>query len=120
MSDTRFLELSPGRQALVRLLQVINFGELRDIRVRDAEPIVDESLAVFLDVKLDKEEVPRPELDLADFVLGAEVLRLMARLDALHNGTIRHLEVRAGIPRRLIFESRLLEGPVFEQALQSG
>jgi hypothetical protein len=67
-------------------------------------------LVVLFDVKLDKEEVPRPELALTDFVLAAEVLRLMARLDALHNGTIRHLEVRAGIPRRLIFESPLLEG----------
>jgi len=30
-------------------------------------------------------------------------------LDELKNGTIQRLEVRAGIPRRLLFASRLLE-----------
>ena len=66
---------------------------------------------MILDAKLDKEEVPRPELDLADFALSVEVSRLMSRLDQLKNGTIQRLEVRAGIPRRLVFESRFLETP---------
>jgi hypothetical protein len=38
--------------------------------------------------------------------LSAEVLRLMSWLDELKSGTIQRLEVRAGIPRRLVFESR--------------
>lgn len=108
-SVQRFLELSPARQALVRILQAINFGELQGIEVRDADPIFDGASVVILDVKLDKEDVPRTELDLPDFALSMEVLRLMSRLDELKNATIQRLEVRAGIPRRLVFESRLLD-----------
>jgi len=92
-------------------MQEVNFGELQGIQVRDADPILDGTSVVILDAKLDKEEVPRPELDLADFALSVEVSRLMSRLDQLKNGTIQRLEVRAGIPRRLVFESRFLETP---------
>jgi hypothetical protein len=103
----RFSELSSARQALVRILQAVNFGELEGIQVQNADPILDATSVVILDAKLDKEESPRPEIDLADFALSAEVLRLMGWLDDLKNGTIKRLEVRAGIPRRLVFESRL-------------
>jgi hypothetical protein len=115
----RFAQLSPARKTLIRVLQVTNFGELHDIPVRDADPIFDGSPVVVLDVKLDKEEKPRPEFDLRDFALSAEVLRLMSRLDQLKNGTIRRLEVREGLPQRLTFESRLLEGSVAERTMRA-
>jgi hypothetical protein len=111
MVEARFSQLSPARQALVRVLQAVNFGELQSIPVRDADPIIEATSVVILDTKLDKDEIPRPELSLSDFTLSAEVVRLMSRLDDVKNGTIRHLEVRAGIPRRLIFELRLAEAP---------
>jgi hypothetical protein len=106
-SVQRFSQLSPERQALVRILQAVNFGEIRDVHIREGNPIADDASAVLLDAKLDAEEIPRPELHLDDFELRAEVGRLMSRLDELKDGTIRRLEVRAGIPRRLVFESRL-------------
>jgi hypothetical protein len=105
----RFSQLSPARQSLIRIFQVVNFGEIQGIRVRDADPLCDDACFVVIDAKLDKEPTPRPELDLADFELRAEVRRLMSWLDELKNGTIQRLEVRAGIPCRLVFESRLLE-----------
>jgi hypothetical protein len=109
MRETRFLDLSPARQKLVRMLQAVNFGELQCVHIREGEPTFDDHSMIVVDVKLDKEEVPRPELDLADFALSAEVLRLMSRLDELKNGTIQSLEIRAGIPRRLVFVSNLLQ-----------
>jgi hypothetical protein len=104
----RFTQLSPARQALVRVLQAVNFGELQGIPVRDGDPIFDDTSLVILDTKLDKEDVPRPERHLTDFALTAEMLRLMSWLDEFKNGTIQRLEVRAGIPRRLVLGSRLL------------
>ena len=95
----RFSQLSSARQALVRILQAVNFGEIQGVRVMDADPMFDDACVVVIDAKLDKEEVPRQELDLADFELRAEVGRLMSWLDELKNGTIQRLEVRAGIPR---------------------
>jgi hypothetical protein len=105
----RLSQLSPARQALVRALQIVNFGELQNLHVRNGEPMFDNSALVVLDAKLDKDEGPRPEIALPDFALNAEVSRLMARLDELRNGTIQRLEVRAGIPRRLVLQKQLPE-----------
>jgi hypothetical protein len=107
----RFTQLSAPRQALVRLFQSLNFGQIQDIAIRAGEPIFDPAAAVLVDVRLDVDEGPRPETDLTDFVLQDEVRRLMARLDGLQNGTIERIEVRAGIPRRVIFERLLTEAP---------
>lgn len=102
----RFSKLSAARQALVRVFQRVNFGEIRGVSIRDSDPVFEPTTVVVIDAKLDKPEVPRPELELADFELRAEVCRLMGRLDQLKNGTIERLEVSAGIPRRVVLESR--------------
>jgi len=105
---SRFSQLSPARQALVRACQAVNFGEIQNVLVRDAEPVFGEPApVVVIDAKLDKQEEPRPELALKDFELREQVRRLMARLDDVKNGAILRIEVRAGIPRRVVFESRL-------------
>jgi hypothetical protein len=103
----RFSALSPARQKLVRISQAVDFGELQSIPVRDGDPIFDGTSLAILDAKLDKDEMPRSELCLTDFTLTAEVIRLMSRLDAIKSGTILRLEVRAGIPRRLVIQSRV-------------
>ena len=87
----------------------MNYGEFQGVQVRDGEPIFDPAPVVMTDVKLDKTEDTRAELELRDFELRGEVLRLMHRLDELSNGVIQRVEVRAGIPRRVVFQSRLKE-----------
>lgn len=106
---TRFRQLSAPRQAPVRLFQTVNFGRIEDLEIRRSEPAFNPAPLVLLDLKLDTEEGPRPERDLTDFVLCDEVRRLMARLDEIENGCIQRIEVRAGIPRRLIVEAQALE-----------
>jgi hypothetical protein len=101
----RFSDLSPARRTLVRLCQSLNYGQIQDIRVQDGDPVLDAAPEVLIELKLDADETSRPELELADFELRDEVCRLMARLDELKNGTIGCIEVRAGIPRRVIFRS---------------
>ena len=103
----RLSDLSPARQALVRLCQAINHGSIEDLEVRQSGPVFDPMPVALKDVKLDSDEGPRPELALADFVLSDEVLRLVDILDAMNCGTIRRVEVRAGIPRRILLESQV-------------
>src|SRR6266853_4166404 len=104
-AGSRFSQLSPSRQALVRICQTTNFGHLQDLTVRNREPIFTTSLPVVLaDVKLDSEDEPRREAGLADFVLGAELVRLMLLLDKIEEGKIAKLEIRAGVPRRVVVE----------------
>jgi hypothetical protein len=107
----RFAQLSPARQTLVRLLQTINYGQIQRVSVLGGDPIFEPAPVVVIDAKLYRDDGPRPELALTDFVLRDDVRRLMARLDDAESGTIQRIEVRAGLPRRVVVESRLT-GPL--------
>jgi hypothetical protein len=108
----RFTQLSAPRQALVRLFQSVNFGHILNVAVENGDPVFHPEPSVMLDVKLDADEGERQEADLPDFALRDEVRRLMARLDQLKTGRIERIEVRSGIPRRVVIERRLTEVPL--------
>jgi hypothetical protein len=101
----RLLELSSARQALVRLFQATNYGEIRQLQVKEAEPVLNPAPIVLVDLKLDTDDESRPELALVDFVLGHEVCRLLDRLDQVKTGEIERISIRAGIPRRIVLQS---------------
>jgi hypothetical protein len=103
----RFSELSGPRQALVRLCQSINHGHIEALRITNGEPTFSPAPTVLVDVKLDQDEGPRPEVELCDFELCVELRRLMSRMDVVRDGKVARLEVRGGIPRRVIFESTI-------------
>ena len=77
--------------------------------MRDSEPVFSPPPVIAVDVKLDADEGPRPEVDLADFVLRAEWCRLMDLIDEFQTATIERIEIRVGIPRRAIFKVPLPE-----------
>jgi hypothetical protein len=104
----RFSDLSPACQALVRLCQTINHGSIEGLKVETSQPVFDPPPVVLKDVKLDSDEGPRPERALEDFVVGDEIVRLITSLDNMQCGVVRRVEVRAGIPRRIVIESRLV------------
>ena len=64
---------------------------------------------MFVEERLDLPEETRPEIRLDDFKLSQEWRRLLTRFDAIQNGKINRLEVRSGIPRRVIIESAVPE-----------
>jgi len=99
----RFTELSAARQALVRLCQLIDYGHIRNVFVRDGEPVLADAEAIIsTDIRLDQSKLVRSELELNDFELTSEVLRLAALLDEIGDGEIAQIEVRAGLPRRVV------------------
>jgi hypothetical protein len=109
-ATVRFSQLSIPRQALVRLCQSTNHGHIHDLAVLDREPLLTgPAPTVMVDIRLDLEERPRDELAAADFELRAEVGRLMSLLDRIRHGKISSIEVRGGIPRRVLFEKTLTE-----------
>ena len=85
-------------------MQRIGFGTIEQLVIRQGEPVLDPPPKVVRDVKFGAENGPRPESDLNDFVLKAQVRDLFAQLDALGNGTIRCLEVKHGLPFRMQVE----------------
>lgn len=110
MVQVRFSEVSAPRQALIRHCQQIGFGEIGPFLVRDREPVLTPETEIFLDVKLDSDNAPRQEQQLSDFELSKEIVRLFSKLDAIGDGVVEHLEVRAGIPRRIVFKA-----PIFAE-----
>lgn len=89
----------------MRLCQLVNFGEIRDIEVRNREPLLGSASRLMVDVRLDNEESPRRESSLPDFSLCREICRLLAEFDRLGNGRVSRIEIRAGLPRRVQFEA---------------
>jgi hypothetical protein len=110
----RFSELSLPRQTLVRVWQTTNFGSIQRLEIRGGEPIFDPPPVLLIDVKLDGDNAPRPEIGLTDFGLSQEVIRLMEQLDERITTTIDLLEVRAGIPRRVVFRAAIKMSPPTE------
>ncbi len=100
----RFSQLSASRQALVRLCQSTNYGHIRYLTVRDHEPVFSDDCLVLVDVKLNSEENSHQGANQDDFFLCAEIVRLMALLDTISQSKISELEIRAGIPRRIVLE----------------
>ncbi len=107
----RLSDLSPTRQTLVRLCQAINHGSIEDLEVRHSEPVFDPWPVTLRDVKLYADEEPRPELSLQDFAVSDEIARLLKSLDEMKCGTIRRIEVHAGLPRRMLIESQVTAQP---------
>ena len=93
---------SPQRQQLIRELQRINFGRIDNLVIRSGEPVFDPTPRKQFEIKLAAENGPRPELGAADFALKQQVVELFAFFDELQNGVIDVLEVKHGLPFRMI------------------
>jgi len=104
MQILRLSDLSPSRNAFVRKCQQIGFGRITGLLVRNHDPLFSDRCEVLLDVRLDSCEAPRAEQSLTDFVLTDEVVRFFSMLDNIQNGVIEQVEVRAGIPRRVLYK----------------
>ena len=105
MTDTVALaSLPPARARMVRLMQELNFGQVRDLVVRDGEPVFDPPPRVVREVKFGGDNGPRPEAAKTDFALKAQVRDLFAQLEALGDGVIPCLEIQRGLPFRMTIE----------------
>jgi hypothetical protein len=85
-------------------MQRLNFGRIEGLVVQDGRPVFDPRPRVVREIKFGGENGPRPELAKADFALKAEVRQLFAQLEALGDGVVSSLEVKHGLPFRMIVE----------------
>ena len=93
---------SPQRQQLIRELQRINFGRIDNLTIRNGEPVLDPPPSKQFEFKFAGENGPRPELDASDFQLRQQVVELFAFFDERQNGVIDVLEIKHGLPFRMI------------------
>lgn len=94
--------LSGPRQALVELMQQINFGRIENLTIRHREPVLLPRPIVVREIKFGAENGPRPELNAADFLLKRQVVELFDYFDAFPSGVITSLEIHHGLPFRAV------------------
>lgn len=97
-SPRRALDLTAAERRLVTVLQRINFGRVRNLTVRDGQPVFEPAPRTQRDHKFGGQNGPRPEVSLDDYILKKEVVEMFRQLRALGNGVIVNLEVRGGLP----------------------
>jgi hypothetical protein len=95
-------ELPEGGRRLVELMQRINFGRIENLPVRGGAPVLDPPPRVVREIKIGGDNGPRPEARRQDFPLKEQVTELFAHLEALGDGTVEVLEVKHGLPFRLL------------------
>ena len=99
--------LTPARARLIELMQRLDFGRIEDLRILDGEPLFDPPPLAIREVKLARDNGPRPEIVKTDFALKAEVIDLFAQLEAIGDGVITRIEIQHGLPFRMIVEEVL-------------
>jgi len=99
MTGTETLaSLPPAREHLVRLMQEINFGEIKGLIFQEGEPIFNPPPRILRNIKFGGENKPRPETTKQDFILKAKICDLFAHLEILGSGTINSLKIKEGLP----------------------
>ena len=93
--------LSQRRRELLELMQRLNYGRIEDLRIERGEPVF-AGVSTFQELKIGAENGARPELGVSDFILRSEVLELFRYLDELGDGRVALIQVRAGLPCRVV------------------
>ena len=96
--------LSPARRQLLLRLQTLNFGRIENLRLQDGEPVLDPPPRVVREIKFGGDNSPRPEADLRDFQLKAQVIELFRHFDRIQNGVVRLIEIKHGLPFKMNVE----------------
>jgi hypothetical protein len=96
--------LSGSRRKLLELMQRYNFCRIEDLQIRGGEPVFDPAPRVTQEIKLGAENGPRPELEKDDFLLRAPIIELFEHLKHIGDGRVAVIEVKHGLPFRLIVE----------------
>jgi len=96
-------DLSPSRASLIELMQEVNFGRIENLLIRDCDPVLNPKPRVVREHKFGGENGPRPERDHNDFKLKGQIIELFEFFDELGNGIIEAIEVKHGLPFRVIF-----------------
>lgn len=101
--QVRLSTLPVVSQKLVRLMQVIGFGQIEGLKVVDGLPVLEPSPVVIREIKLGGVVLGSPYTRGADFYIKAEIVELLDIMKPMRNGVIDLIEVRFGLPSRVAY-----------------
>ena len=83
-------------------MQSVHFGRIEQLLIRNGEPVLTPRPHIYCERKFGGENGPHPEVAAANFLLKQQVMELFAFFDQQQNGTIDVLEIKHGLPFRMI------------------
>lgn len=90
--------LSPARMQSLEFCQELRFGRIRNLRIRNGDPVMQPLPRAIEEKTFGKENDPQSERVLVDFTLKSHAKDFFAYLDQLQNGVIQELVVKHGLP----------------------
>lgn len=102
MTKSKYEQLSLGRKRLVRQMQEINFGRIEQLGIKEGEPLFDPPPNIVREVKFGGDNGARVEASTEDFVLKTQVVDLFRQLDGISAGQIDLIEIKHGLPFRML------------------
>jgi len=100
--------LTDAESALIRLIQKIRFGRIENFRLVDGEPILGAETELCTEYKLSGVEQPREEITDEEFLSMPHVRTMFKRFEEVRHGTVDYLDVRDGLPSKLMVRSKAL------------
>lgn len=94
--------LTPSRRNLLHEMQRLNFGRIEGLVIRNGQPVTKPRPVIVREHKFGGENGPRTELATDDFLLKQQVVELFAFFDQHRDGEIEVLEIKHGLPFRMI------------------
>jgi hypothetical protein len=98
--------LNPAQLQSVEIIEALGFGCIEHLWIRDGLPCYEPRPRIVQTVKLDSEPARKPDDGHADMTLKKEFESLFDQLRQLPDGVV-DIEVRHGLPFRLVLERRL-------------
>ena len=94
--------LSEPRRRLVRLMQRLLFGRIENLVIRRGQPVFDPPPTTIREHKFGGDNGPHDKLRADDFLLKDQAVDLFRQFDALGDGVIAVLEIKHGLPFRML------------------
>lgn len=98
----RYGDLAPPARQLLGLMRQIRYGSIEQLHVRDGKPTFNPPPRVIREFKLGSPPIPQSTDQASDFLLKSQCVELFDLLAQLPDGVVSTIDVRAGLPFRLI------------------
>lgn len=103
-----FSNLDPSEKQLVRLMQKMRFGQIKDLMVEDGLPIFQPKPCLIENIRLGKNSPLSDEFNKENFSLKPQVKSMFNLFRSRQNIKVRELSVQDGLPNNIQLESDFL------------
>lgn len=103
-SRGKYREQSALRKQLLRVMQEHPYSRIDHLAVVNGDPVFAPETKIVAETKFGAADGPRREVGLSDFVLKKEHIELFQQFEKIGSGELLTLEIRGGLPFRMIRE----------------